>query len=124
MNTIFVKVKVVRNPVITTVKHNSKEETIVMFVGKVIAPVDEASNENIVFYYRKEMFFHTDFFNSINPIFSAIATSKENDIVILQTRIENYPNIDRCLSGDISNDYFYNKITYLGSDYIQKHIKI
>lgn len=52
---LYLHVEIVRDPVITTLTNNQgKEESVVMFVGKVTAPAEEVSGKNIVFFYTKE----------------------------------------------------------------------
>ena len=115
MNKIFIQVEVTRDPVITTLKNfEGKNISVVMFVGKITAPTKETTGENQVFFYTTDMFLYQENFHNVTPIFSAIATSKAGDKVVLKTAIlEDYVK-GRFLSGLIHDGMFYNKTTHLG----------
>lgn len=114
---LYLHVEIVRDPVITTLTNNQgKEESVVMFVGKVTAPAEEVSGKNIVFFYTKEMHFTIEEYHSVTPIFSAIATSKVGDKVVLRSAIANDYLKGRYITGMIHDDLFYNKTTRLGDE--------
>lgn len=114
---IFLQVEVVRDPAITTlINYHGKEESVVMFVGKITAPANEASEKNIVFFYTKAMHFTIEEYHSVTPIFSAIATSKAGDSVLLKSAISKDCIRGRYITGMIHDDSFYNKMTSLGEE--------
>ena len=116
MNEIFLEVEITRNPVVTTLKNTryNREESVVMFVGKITAPAKEVTGKNQVFFYTKDMFYYSETWNVLSSIFSAIATSKAGDKVVLKTIVTQEYLEDRLITGCIRDSMFYNKTTQLG----------